>query len=179
MVWGKRIMTPQQFLFDFRSPDEAKRWEVVNDVVMGGISKSSMLITLHKTALFEGNVSLENYGGFASIRTYPQDYHLGSYDGLIIRVKGDGKSYRLRLRTDDQFDGIAYQAIFSTTSERWDTVRLPFRDFIPVYRGRIMTDASPLNPTHIKRLGFMIADKQAGPFRLEIEWVKAYAEKQA
>jgi len=172
-------MTTQQFLLDFRSPDEAQRWEVVNDVVMGGISKSTMLITSHKTALFEGNVSLENYGGFASIRTYPHDYHLGSYDGLIIRVKGDGKSYRLRLRTDDHFDGIAYQATFSTTSERWSTVHLPFRDFIPVYRGRIVTDAPLLNPAHIKRLGFMIADKQAGPFRLEIQWVKAYAEKQA
>ena len=171
-------MTIHQILLDFRSPDEAQSWEVINDVVMGGISKSTMLITSHKTALFEGNVSLKNYGGFASIRTYPHDYLLGSYDGLIIRVKGDGKSYRLRLRTDDQFDGIAYQATFLTTSDKWGTVHLPFRDFIPVYRGHIITDAPSLNPAHIKRLGFMIADKQSGPFRLEIEWVKAYAEKQ-
>jgi NADH dehydrogenase [ubiquinone] 1 alpha subcomplex assembly factor 1 len=172
-------MTPEQIIIDFRSPDEAKRWEIINDGVMGGISKGILLMTSDKTAIFEGNISLENYGGFASIRTYPQDYQLDSFDGLIVNVKGDGKRYRLRLRTDDEFDGIAYQATFLTKSEIRTTVHLPFRDFIPVYRGRIVTDAPPLNPAHIKRLGFMIADKQAGPFRLEIEWVKAYVEKQA
>jgi hypothetical protein len=169
-------MIEKQFFIDFRSPDEAERWEIVNDVVMGGVSQSRLLITPNQPAVFSGNVSLENNGGFSSMRTYPRDYHLGSYDGLIIHIKGDGKRYRLRLRTDDQFDGIAYQAIFLTRPEEWATVQLLFSDFIPVYRGRVVSDAPRLNPAHIKRLGFMIADKQAGPFRLEIDWVKAYSE---
>ena len=169
-------MTIQQVLIDFRSPDEAERWEIVNDAVMGGISQSTLIITPDQPAIFEGNVSLENYGGFSSMRTYPRDYQLESYDGLIIRIKGDGKRYRLRLRTDDQFDGIAYQAIFLTKPEEWATVQLPFSDFIPVYRGRVVSDAPRLNPAHIKRLGFMIEDKQAGHFRLVIDWVKVYSE---
>ena len=169
-------MTEQQFIIDFRSPNEAERWEIVNDGVMGGVSQSTLLATPNQPAIFAGNVSLENYGGFSSMRTYPRDYQLESYDGLIIHVKGDGKRYRFRLRTDDLFDGIAYQAIFLTKLEEWVTVKLPFRDFIPVYRGRVVSDAPRLNPAHIKRLGFMIADKQSGPFRLEIDWVKAYSE---
>ena len=169
-------MITQKVLIDFSSPDEATHWEIVNDGVMGGISQSTLLNPSSQPAVFSGNVSLENYGGFSSIRTYPRNYQLESYDGFIIHVKGDGKRYRFRLRTDDQFDGIAYQAIFLTKPEEWVTVKIPFSDFIPVYRGRVVSDAPGLNPAHIKRLGFMIADKQSGPFRLEIDWVKAYSE---
>jgi hypothetical protein len=169
-------MITQKVLIDFRSPDEATHWEIVNDGVMGGISQSTLLMSQNQPAIFTGDVSLENYGGFASIRTYPRDYQLQSYDGLLIRVKGDGKRYRLRLRTDDEFDGVAYQAIFLTKPEEWVTVKLPFSDSIPVYRGRVVSDAPSLYPAQIKRLGFMIADKQSGPFRLEIDWVKAYSE---
>lgn len=169
-------MVEHKLLIDFSLPGEEKRWEVVNDEVMGGISQSQIIITSNKTALFQGKLSLENYGGFASIRTYPQQFRLADYAGLVLRVKGDGKRYRLRLRTDDMFDGIAYQASFVTQSEEWIVVQLPFSEFVPVFRGRVVSDAPLLQPDRIQRIGFMIADKQAGPFRLEINWVKAYSE---
>jgi NADH dehydrogenase [ubiquinone] 1 alpha subcomplex assembly factor 1 len=170
-------MIKEKGIVDFSLPGEEKRWEIVNDVVMGGVSKSQLSITPDKTALFRGEVSLENFGGFASVRTYPQDYQLESYKGISIRIKGDGKRYRLRLRTDDKPDGIAYQALFNTKSGKWINVNLPFKDFIPVYRGRMVSGASPLEPSRIQRIGFMIADKQAGPFNLEISWIKAYSEE--
>jgi monofunctional biosynthetic peptidoglycan transglycosylase len=93
----------------------------------------------------------------------------------MVRVKGDGKDYRLRLRTDDTYEGTAYQANFSTEKDEWITVRLPFDEFIPVFRGRVVNDAPQLDLRSIRRMGFMIADKQEGPFRLEIEKVTAYA----
>ena len=165
-----------KLIFDFSLPDEAKRWEIVTDEVMGGISKTQMFITPNKTAVFRGEVSLENYGGFASIRTLPQDYQLDDFTGISLRVKGDGKKYRLRLRTDNEFEGIAYQSVFTTEYEKWITVHLKFTEFIPVFRGRIVPEAPKLETGHIRRIGFMIADKQAGPFALEIDWVKAYKE---
>jgi hypothetical protein len=165
-----------KLIFDFRLPGEEKKWEIMTDEVMGGISQSQMLITSKKTAIFHGKVSLENYGGFASIRTQPKDYRLDDYAGLTVRVKGDGKKYRLRLRTDDEFEGIAYQASFTTQSEKWIIVHLPFNKFRPVFRGRVVSEAPKLEAGHIRRIGFMIADKQAGPFTLEIDWVKAYTE---
>jgi NADH dehydrogenase [ubiquinone] 1 alpha subcomplex assembly factor 1 len=165
-----------KLILDFSLPGEEKRWEITTDEVMGGVSQSQMSITSNKTAIFHGEVSLENYGGFASIRTRPQEYQLDGYAGLSLRVKGDGKKYRLRLRTDDAFEGIAYQAGFATQSEKWITVHLPFNEFIPVFRGRAVPDAPKLEAGHIRRIGFRIADKQAGPFTLEIEWVKAYKE---
>jgi NADH dehydrogenase [ubiquinone] 1 alpha subcomplex assembly factor 1 len=165
-----------KLIFDFSLPGEEKRWENMTDAVMGGISQSQMFISSNKTVVFHGEVSLENYGGFASMRTRPQDYQLDGYAGISLRVKGDGKKYRLRLRTDDEFEGIAYQAGFTTQSERWIIVHLPFNEFIPVFRGRVASKAPKLEAGHIRRIGFMIADKQAGTFTLEIDWVKAYTE---
>jgi len=178
VVNGKRvlIMNQQEFLIDFSLPDEETPWEIVNDEVMGGISRSTMIITPDKTALFQGELSLKNYGGFASVRTLPRDFKLGGCDGLILHVKGDGKTYRLRLRTDDMYDGMAYQAVFTTEPEKCIAVNLPFSTFVPIFRGRIVPGAPPLKPGNIRRIGFMIADKQEGKFRLEIEWVKAYSK---
>ena len=164
----------EKTIVDFSSSDEKESWEIINDAVMGGISTSRISISKGKAALFEGVVSLENYGGFASIRSLPRDFELSGYKGLVVSVKGDGKNYRLRLRMDETYEGIAYQAHFSTEEDTWIEARLSFDEFAPVYRGQTVSDAPPLDITTIRRLGFMIADKQDGPFRLEIEWVKAY-----
>jgi monofunctional biosynthetic peptidoglycan transglycosylase len=158
------------------SADEAGQWVKVNDSVMGGISRSEMRFTADNTALFEGTVSLQNYGGFASVRTHPRPYQLGGYDGLTLRVRGDGKRFKLRLRTNASVDGIAYQSGFDTRPDVWTTLQVPFAAFVPVYRGRTLTGIAALNPAEIQQIGFLIADKQQGPFRLEIDWIGAYSE---
>jgi monofunctional biosynthetic peptidoglycan transglycosylase len=141
---------------------------------MGGLSRSRLEITPDHTAIFRGEVSLENYGGFASIRTYPEDFNLDGYEGIVLRVRGDGKRYRLRLKTDDLYEGVSYQAGFETRPGQWRVVALPFRDFIPVHRGRVVPDAPPLRQGGIRRIGLMIADRQQGPFSLEMEWIGAF-----
>lgn len=163
-------------LIHFEAVDEQTRWQTVNDGVMGGISQSTMRITSEATAIFEGNVSLENSGGFASVRRSPHDYQLAGTNGLAIRVKGDGKRYQLRLRTDDQFDGTAYRALFDTLDGEWSTVRIPFNECAATFRGRPVPGAPSLTPESIRQIGFLIAEQQAGPFRLEIGWVKAYRD---
>jgi monofunctional biosynthetic peptidoglycan transglycosylase len=157
-----------KLIHDFSSPEEEKRWGNMTDEIMGGILQSQMFIISNKTAIFRGEISLENYGGFASIRTRPQGYQLDGFAGISLRVKGDGKKYRLRLRTDDEFEGVAYQASFATRSEKWITVHLPFDEFVPVFRGRAVPEAHKLEAGHIRRIGLMIADKQAGPLPLKL-----------
>ncbi len=173
---GGNMESSQKKLIDFSEPDEKENWRIVNDDVMGGISQSQMTISEDDTAVFQGTVSLENYGGFASVRTRPKNYQLAGYDGITIRVKGDGKKYQLRLRTDDEFDGVSYQAEFETVPGKWVTLNLPFKPFVPTFRGRIVTDAPALNSDQIRQIGFLIADKQEGAFRLEIDWIGAYME---
>lgn len=171
----RKNLSMEKTIIDFSDPDEYEYWEVINDVVMGGISSSGISVADHRAAVFEGEVSLDNYGGFASMRTHPREFDLAGYRGFIIRARGDGKDYRLRLKVDEAYESIAYQAHFSTEAGRWILTRIPFELFTPVYRGQVIDNAPPLDSALIRRIGFMIADRQEGPFRLEIEWVKAYS----
>lgn len=170
----KNMKPKQELLVDFGSP-EIEPWQAVNDVVMGGISRSGLTRTGDGTVVFAGDVSLENNGGFASVRTSIGKTDLSSYGGMVVRARGDGKRYRLRLRTDDRFDGIAYQANFDTVLDEWREVRLPFESFAPIYRGRTPRNAPPLDTGKISQIGLMIADKQEGRFRLEIAWIGVYS----
>ncbi len=149
-------------------------WTAVNDDVMGGVSTSVLQPTEDGTAQFAGTLSLENNGGFASVRAWLGQMDLSDFEGLSVRVRGDGRTYRLRLRTDNQFDGIAYQAQFETREGEWTEVHVPFASFRPTFRGRTPRGAGPLDPARIHQIGFMIADKQPGPFQLEIDRVLAY-----
>ena len=160
-------------LIDFL-PDETKNWSSINDTVMGGVSSSAVEQATESTALFKGIVSLENNGGFASIRCRPQPIDLGDYQGIRIRVKGDGKRYQFRIRTDNRFDGPNYQTTFETTPGEWMIHQLPFTDFIATYRGSRLDDHPPIDPAKIQSFGFMIADKQDGPFALKVDWIGAY-----
>ena len=91
-------------IFDFSPPGKADAWRIINDGVMGGLSRSEMILTEDSTAVFRGVLSLENYGGFASVRSAPAEFDLGAYEGIELRVMGDGRSYQIRLRTDSRTD---------------------------------------------------------------------------
>jgi monofunctional biosynthetic peptidoglycan transglycosylase len=153
--------------------EESEPWRTINDGVMGGVSSSGFLVK-EGIARFEGTVSLENNGGFASVRSRSRDYDISLFQGMVLRVRGDGKRYAFRLRTTSGFDGISYEARFKSVADQWITVRMPFKAFQPVFRGRVIRDAEPLDLKSVKTFGFLISDKQTGKFRLEIDWVNAY-----
>lgn len=162
-------------IFDFKNPEIFAAWQVINDTVMGGVSESGLKATSAGTALFTGAVSLKNFGGFCSASsrgTGPHD--LRGSEGILIRIRGDGKSYKLTVKTDTGFNGFSYHFPFITKKDAWMTVRAPFRDFTARFRGMPLPDAAPLNPAAIQSFGFLISDKQEGPFALEIESIKAY-----
>jgi monofunctional biosynthetic peptidoglycan transglycosylase len=166
-----------KLLFDFSSEGRTGRWMIVNDGVMGGLSESELQLSDQGTIIFQGNLSLENYGGFASVRSVPYRFGLEAYDGISLRVLGDGRRYKLRLRTDVNIDGPAYEAEFDTIANTWTTVNIPFQTTTPTYRGRLIKDLPPLSGNRVTQIGLMLADKQEGPFRLEVDWIRAYRTK--
>ncbi len=170
MIKTKKPLT----VYEFEDPQIEDQWRSINDTVMGGVSYSRLLIDKRGFAVFFGVVSLENNGGFASVRSFPKHYDLSDYEGLAIRVKGDGKRYKLSLKTEDRLDGVVYQQSFETFEDRWKKIYLPFCDFKPGFRGRLLENAKPLNPSEIRTFGFVIAEKQDGVFQLNIDWIKAY-----
>ena len=166
----------EKVLFNFQKSDEVNNWRIVNDGVMGGLSQSEIVLSDSSTAVFQGTISLENNGGFSSTRTNPRFYNLAGYDGIILRLKGDGKKYQFRLRMDDRFDGISYRYLFKTDINKWIIIRVLFNECVPVFRGRLLDDVEPISPERIQQVGFLISDKQAGLFKLEIDWIKAYKD---
>ena len=146
------------------------RWYVVNDSVMGGISNSQVLQN-DGNLVFTGNVSLANNGGFASIRTL-LDVKNQNITKIVLRVKGDGQTYQLRLRTNEYMDGAAYTHSFSTTKSEWLNIEFLPEDFQLTYRGRLLEQQPTINFKDVRQLGFMIAGKQAGEFRLEVEKIE-------
>lgn len=165
-------------LIDFQDADEARRWRAINDDVMGGVSRGGMRGE-DGIGVFHGETSLANNGGFASVRREPQPMDLAGRAGVVLRVRGDGRRYQLRLRTEQLFDGGAYRATFQPPAGTWQRIALPWQAFAAVFRGRRLPDAPPLDPAAIEQLGILIADRQAGPFRLEIAWLAALADAAA
>lgn len=160
-----------QIVFDFHRADSADAWQIVNDDVMGGISRSRFLIT-NGVAVFRGEVSLENNGGFASVRSRPLKTPLAEADAIVIRVRGDGRQYKFTARMDNAFDGPIYQAVFRTRQGEWEEHTLPLRQFVPSYRGRQLPGEPPLLAPKVTSVGFLISDKQEGSFQLEVAWIK-------
>lgn len=157
-------------ILDFRTGADHQA-RIVNDGVMGGRSSSRIDLDREGFAVFEGTLSLENNGGFASVRLPVAAGSLAGASHLILRVRGDGKRYQARLRPGQRVDGVAWAASFETRAERWIEVALPLPDFEPTFRGRRPRGVGSLQPDEIGQVGIMLADRQAGPFRLDIEWV--------
>jgi len=157
-----------QPVIDFADPASLSGFRVINDGVMGGVS-TSRLAHADGALRFEGEVSLENNGGFASFRgslRLP-----GGASAVLLTVRGDGQRYKLALKLDDSGSTPQYQAPFVAPGE-WTTVRFVAADFAASFRGRAVP-AAPLELGEVRALGVLISDRQAGPFRLELREVRA------
>ena len=163
----------EKVLFDFTTATNSPAWQIVNDDVMGGVSTSQFQVITNGGAVFCGVVSLENNGGFASVRPSPVRQNLSGLDAFVVRLRGDGRRYKFTVRTETGFDTPIYQCAFATKRGQWEEHKLPFKDFVPTFRGRVLTDVSPLNPVKVSSVGFLISDKQDGAFKLEVAWMKA------
>lgn len=131
-------------LFDFSQPSAAVEdvWGAIDDVVMGGVSSSS-ISTKEGVAVFTGVVSTDNNGGFASVRTrnFNPSLNLSAYAGIELQVKGDGQRYKFILRGSEKWDGVGYCYSFDTQPNQWISVKIPFSDLIPVFRAQTVDNA--------------------------------------
>lgn len=164
----------EQILLDVVGPAAARQWRVITDAVMGGVSEAELVSTGAGAVEFLGALSLEHRGGFASVRSHPGRFDLSAWEGIALYVKGDGNQYRLTLTTAGNGDGVTYQAGFPTDKAAGRVVRIPFSEFAPTFHGRPVPDAPPLDPARISTIGFLVADRQEGRFRLELRAIKAY-----
>jgi monofunctional biosynthetic peptidoglycan transglycosylase len=159
---------PQVPLFAFASPDAAAAWQAVNDGVMGGVSDGRFRITEHQTLEFYGTLSLENNGGFASVRSRPRTLGLQTGDTLVARVRGDGREYQLNLYTSERMRAFSYRAPLKTLAGEWIDVAVALDRFEATSFGRVLPGAGPVDPRSVTSIGFLLAEKTPGPFALEV-----------
>ena len=199
---AKMPSNEQKPLFDFTHPstDVKDIWGAVDDVVMGGVSESGIRLGENR-AIFAGVVSTENNGGFASVRTrnFNPAWDLSGYEGIELRVKGDGKRYKFIIRCEEKWDGIGYSYSFDTISGDWTTVQIPFAELIPVFRAKIKPDAGAIAANQVCSMQLMLSkfeydgelkvqpekapaaalsklnpQFEPGEFRLEVQSINAY-----
>jgi uncharacterized protein YbjT (DUF2867 family) len=174
-------------LFDFTQTDANLQaiWGAVDDVVMGGVSESGMRLAAGY-AVFSGNVSIDNSGGFASVRTrnFDPSLDLSNYQGIELRVKGDGQRYKFFVRTEAKWDGVGYAYSFDTDVDRWMTIQIPFKDLVPIFRAKTVSEAAEIDTKQICSFQLMLSkfeyDKALNPrftpglFSLQVESISAY-----
>lgn len=165
----------EKTLASFNSSAELRRWSTSSDAVMGGISTSEAAVEVTGTLVFSGVVRLENNGGFATISGPAASRagdDLNGYDSIGLRVKGDGKTYQLWLYTSSN-RRLVHVARFETTPDSWEEIVLPFSAFKPENGFGQAARAAPLNAPVVLGYRLLISDKQKGPFRLDVDWIKA------
>lgn len=156
-------------LFDFNSDANVDDWRVVNDGVMGGLSQAQFSVNEEGHGFFSGKVSLENNGGFSSVRYVFEMRKVSKYSEVHIRLKGDGKPYQFRVKADKS-QRYSYIAAVKTSGD-WQTITVAFDAMYPAFRGRIL-DLPNYEGQELSEIAFLIGNKKKENFKLEIDYIK-------
>ncbi len=156
-------------LYNFSENVNLEDWYILDDVVMGGRSQGTFGLNQEGYGVFTGEVSLENYGGFSSVRFITGAKKIDEYEKVVFRLKGDKKGYQLRLKTQRE-DAHSYIQNFETNGE-WQTISLDLASFYPTYRGRTL-DMPNFPAELLSELSFLISNKKAENFSLELDWME-------
>ncbi|MCU0702575.1 MAG: CIA30 family protein [Fimbriiglobus sp.] len=156
-------------LFRFDPATPFAPWTAIDDPTMGGRSRSALVPTDGGAACFTGVVSLENSGGFCSVRS-PDFAPVSGAEVLALRVRGDGKAYKVCLHTRYMQPGTSYRAGFNTRPGEWLEIHLPLTEFV-LMRFGARAGVLPVDPARVTAISLLIADRQEGPFALELTYI--------
>ena len=153
-------------IFEFNNSCPIELWQVVDDDVMGGNSNGSLFLSKDGNGIFKGNVSIENNGGFSSIRLNNQRLKLSGEKNIILDVKGDGAEYQFRIKRS-MSDRHSFIYNFKTSGE-WETISIPLNKMTASFRGYDIGIPN-FNENQIDQLGFLRSSKINTSYKLEIK----------
>lgn len=156
-------------IFDFKEDSNINSWKIVNDVVMGGRSSSSFTLNKDGFGLFSGTISLDNNGGFSSVRHGFQSIKVTKDNTIRIKLKGDGKNYQLRVKNKSS-NYYSYIYPFSTSGE-WQEIEIPLKDMYPSFRGRKLNQPN-FSHDDLEEVVFLIGNKKNENFNLLIDKIE-------
>ncbi|GAA4281500.1 CIA30 family protein [Gaetbulibacter aestuarii] len=159
------ILLPTMNLYQFNSNNSPLDWLLVDDIVMGGNSCGNFSVNEAEIGVFEGEISLENNGGFSMMQHFFPKIQVKDFRKVLIRLKGDGKTYQFRVKSTSK-DYFSYIKPF-TTSGHWETIEIPFEEMYPVFRGRKLHKPNYAGLS-MEMIAFLFGNKKEESFRLEI-----------
>lgn len=158
-------------IFDFNKNSDIKNWTVVDDIVMGGRSSGSFGLNEDGHGIFQGFVSLENNGGFSSVRYQFKKKDIQTFTKIILKIKGDGKQYQFRIKANAS-DQYSYISTFSTTGD-WQEVEIILKSMQPSFRGNRL-DIPNFSKGQIEEIAFLIGNKNEENFQLLIDKIELH-----
>lgn len=153
-------------IFDFNKSSDVQDWIVVDDVVMGGESSGTFKLNDDGFGVFEGSISLDNNGGFSSVRYRFQKTMIKECTTIIVKLRGDGKKYQFRIKSNSG-DYYSYIAPFLTSGD-WQEIEIPLKDMYPSFRGRRL-DQPNFSKDYIEEITFLTGNKKKENFKLLID----------
>ena len=167
MVLSSLITSP--LIFDFNKKSDIQNWRIVDDVVMGGRSSGNFRLNAEGHGVFEGEISLENNGGFSSVRCGFEKVQIKDNTKINIKLRGDGKKYQFRIKSNT---GDYYSFIMPfSTSGKWQEIEIPLKDMYPSFRGRRL-DMPNFSNGYFKEIAFLIGNKKSEKFKLIIDKIE-------
>ncbi len=163
-------MTSSIILYQFDKNSSISDWRIVDDVVMGGKSSGEFYINESGHGVFAGFVSLENNGGFSSVR-HRGTFEIRSQKNIRIHLKGDGNAYQFRIKANSS-DRHSYIAGFRTSGE-WEIIEIKLPDMYPAFRGQKLS-ISNFDKDQIVEMAFLIGNKKEQKFQLEIQSIELF-----
>lgn len=158
-------MVEAKIIYDFSKVENLDGWYVVDDGVMGGRSKGKLKIENGDTGVFSGKISLDNYGGFSSIRYYMGKLNVKKNKYVIVILNGDDKYYQLRIRSSRNDRHVYTKKFFA--KDGWQEIRIPLDSMEPYFRGQRLR-MSNFDKKYISEIGFLIGNKVKENFQLKI-----------
>lgn len=156
-------------IYNFNKDSSIKDWTIVDDGVMGGLSQGKFSIDKDGNGVFSGTVSLENNGGFSSVRHQFDKIKATKDIKVLIRLKGDGKEYQFRIK-DKSNTYYSYITTFKTTG-KWETVEIKLSDLYPSFRGRKL-DLPNYNSDSFEEIVFLVGNKKKESFELILDKIE-------
>ena len=158
-----------QIIFDFNKNSSISNWIVVDDVVMGGRSYGNFQLNNDGKGVFSGKISLDNNGGFSSVRYGFNKLNIEKFKSIVLKIKGDGKNYQFRIKHKSS-DNASYITSFSSSGE-WQEIEISLNSMYPSFRGRKLDEPNFFHKS-IEEVTFLIANKRNEDFILLIDKIE-------
>ena len=160
--------TMRKTIYDFSKEVKPSGWMIINDGVMGGLSRGNISMDEDGNGLFWGHVSLANNGGFSLARLSVPTMEATGFSKIVLEVKGDSKRYQFRLK-EKKGQMHSYVHFFETHGD-WQTIEIPFEKLIPAFRGRTM-NLPDFAGDQIEEIGLLVGNKKEEDFQIRIRTI--------